>query len=129
MGSCAYLSAQLGDLAAAQVVYDLLSPYAEQIVVTGCIFAGAVAHYLGMLATTLGRFDDAGGHFRAAETTHTRIGAPTWLAQTRLESARLLLAGGRPGDDERARELLGQALVTARELGLENVERRAVALL
>jgi hypothetical protein len=34
-----------------------------------------------------------------------------------------------PGDSERARELLGQALAAARELGLGNVERRGVELL
>jgi hypothetical protein len=33
------------------------------------------------------------------------------------------------GDMERAQELLRQALTTARELGLGNVERRAMALL
>ncbi len=35
----------------------------------------------------------------------------------------------RSGDAERARELLGKALATARRLGLTNVERRASALL
>ncbi len=55
--------------------------------------------------------------------------APHWLAATRLERARMLLDRRRPGDAERARELLGQALATARELGVVNVERRAVGLL
>ncbi|HKN40250.1 MAG TPA: hypothetical protein VJ456_14235 [Acidimicrobiia bacterium] len=41
----------------------------------------------------------------------------------------MLLARPGPRDAERARELLGNALTTARELGLGNVERRAVALL
>jgi hypothetical protein len=41
----------------------------------------------------------------------------------------MLLRRGQRGDAERARELLGQALATARELGLDSVERRAVALL
>jgi hypothetical protein len=34
-----------------------------------------------------------------------------------------------PGDGERARTLLGEALATARDLGLGTVERRAGALL
>jgi hypothetical protein len=41
----------------------------------------------------------------------------------------MLLTRRKPGDAERARELLGQALTSARELGLANVERRAVELL
>jgi len=41
----------------------------------------------------------------------------------------MLLTSRRPGDAESARDLLGQALVAARELGLGTVERRAVELL
>jgi hypothetical protein len=41
----------------------------------------------------------------------------------------MLLTRGGPGAAERAGELLHQALAAARELGLGNVERRAVALL
>jgi hypothetical protein len=51
------------------------------------------------------------------------------LARTRLEWARMLLARRRPEDADRARDLLDPALATARELGLGNVERRAVELL
>lgn len=52
-----------------------------------------------------------------------------WLARTRLEHARMLLDRRQAGDADQARELLGQALATARELGSANVERRAVELL
>jgi len=41
----------------------------------------------------------------------------------------MLLARRQAGDADRARELLGQALTTARELGHAKVERDAVALL
>jgi hypothetical protein len=82
-----------------------------------------------MLAGILSRFDDADAYFASAAGTHDRIKAPAWLARTRLEWARMLLARRQPGDTDRARELLGQALATARELGLGNVERQAVSLL
>jgi hypothetical protein len=82
-----------------------------------------------MLAATLGRFDHAEAHFATAAAIHERIGAPIWLARTRMEWARLLLARPQAGDADRARMLLGQALDTARQLGLANVERRAVQLL
>ncbi|MGH8972578.1 MAG: hypothetical protein ACRD0C_05180 [Acidimicrobiia bacterium] len=90
--------------------------------------SGSVAHYLGVLATTTGDFDEAAARFAAA-AVHERIGAPTWLARTRLEWARMLLTRRRSGDGEQAREILGQALDAARDLGLRTVERRAVELM
>ncbi|HLI55933.1 MAG TPA: tetratricopeptide repeat protein, partial [Actinomycetota bacterium] len=129
MASCAYLSTRLTDLAAARAAYERLLPYRNQIVVTACIFGGSVFHYLGMLATALGRFAAAEDHFDASARAHARINSPTWLAQTRLEWARMLLARGEPDDDRRARALLQQALRTARDIGLGGVERRAAELL
>jgi class 3 adenylate cyclase len=127
---CARVCAFLGDTARAGALYRLLAPYRDQlpVFVVGTA-GGSVHHYLGLLATTMGRFDDAEARFAAAAATHQRIQAPTWLARTRLEWARLLLTRHQPGDLERARELLGQAIAGARELGLGNLERNAVALL
>jgi eukaryotic-like serine/threonine-protein kinase len=89
-------------------------------------FHGAYSHHLGTLAATLARWDEADEHLADAAAMHDRMGARAFLARTRLEWARTLLARRRPGDAERGRELLGQTLGTARELGLANVERRAV---
>jgi tetratricopeptide (TPR) repeat protein len=126
----AAVAASLGDRARARVLFDLLAPYAGQLILnTSGGAPGAVTHYLAQLATTFGDCDEAESRFAAAATTHERIGAPIWLARTRLEWARMLLSRPRPGDTERARELLGQALATARELRLANVEGRAVALI
>ncbi len=123
------LAARFGDRPRSRVLHDLLVPYSDLIAGTPALWLGSVSHYLGLLATTLGRYDDAEARLAAAEVTHQRIGAPTWLARTRLEWARMLLSRRQPGDTERARDLLDQALATARELGLTNVERQAVALL
>lgn len=118
------------DTDAAIVLRERLTPFSEQVVIpTGAITTGAIAHHLGLLATTLGDYEEAEAHFQTAEAIHSRIGAPTLLARTRLEWARMLLARRQPGDAERGYDLLGRALATARELGLGNVERRAVALL
>jgi tetratricopeptide (TPR) repeat protein len=126
-GACAHLR----DVSHASVIVELLRPFADQMAGGGMapVWVGSVAHYLGMLATTLDRFEEADAHFTAAAATNERVGAPTWLARTRLEWARMLLVRRQTGDAERARELLRQALTTARELGLGNVERRAMALL
>jgi hypothetical protein len=126
---CAAVAAHLGDTESAAVLLELIAPYAGQWCFPSAgIATGSMAHYLGMLCATLGDFGDAETHFAAAAATHTRMGAHAWLARTRLEWARMLLARAQPGDADRARDLLGHALQTARELGLGNVERRAVAL-
>jgi hypothetical protein len=107
----------------------LVAPYSDQVAGTGVWWIGSIAHFLGMLAATIGDFDEAEARFAGADEMHCRIGAPTWLARTRLEWARMLLTRRQPGDTDRTRELLGQALASARQLGLAKVERDAVALL
>ena len=89
---------------------------------------GAVDHYLALTETTGGRFDQADRNFAAA-ALHESLGAPIWLARTRLEWAQLLLTRRAPGDAERAGELLDQALATSRELGLGAIEHRATVML
>jgi class 3 adenylate cyclase/tetratricopeptide (TPR) repeat protein len=123
----AAVCADLGDRAAAGRLYPLLAPYADRIAGNGVIWLGSVAHFLGVLATTLERFDDAERHLAAAETANARLAAPGWLARTRLERARLLLRRGEPEHAGEARQLLDQVVATARELGLASLERRAAA--
>jgi hypothetical protein len=128
---CAWVCARLGRDDCVPRLRAMLEPYAEQLVVgsfAGWV-TGPVAFYLGVLATTVGDWENAEAHFTSAAATHERIAAPTWLAHTRVEWARMLLARAEPGDGERAHALLHQALATARELGLGNVERQAAGLL
>ena len=129
MAHCVSVCAHLQDRPRAAVLFEMLAPYADQIMFTSAGAQGAVGHHLGVLATVAGDFDEAEHCFSTAAATHERIGAPTWLARTRLEWARMLLVRRGPDDDERARELLGQTLATAREMGLVTVERRAAGLL
>jgi tetratricopeptide (TPR) repeat protein len=111
------------------VLSDLLAPYSDRVVAVHSWSLNWVSHHLGVLATGLGRFDEAEGHFQAAADRQLRLGTPAWLAHTRYEWARMLLARRASGDMEQAREMLGQALSTARDLGLGNVERRTAALM
>ena len=129
-GSWVAVCVALKHLAGAAQLHRQMAPYAEQLgfPLTG-ICCPAIAHHLGVLATALGDWDEAADRFEAATATHERIAAPIWLARTSLEWARMLLARRQAGDPPRARELLGQALETARELGLTNIERKAVQLL
>jgi DNA-binding SARP family transcriptional activator len=121
--------AQLNDAPRAAVLHRLLRPYADQFGFDTGGTRGSFAHHLGLLATVTGQFDEADAQFAAAGEVHERMGAPTWLARTRLEWARMLLARRRPGDADQAKRLLRQARATAKERGLGNVERRAVELM
>jgi DNA-binding SARP family transcriptional activator len=128
---CAVMCARLGRPASAPQLQAMLEPYADQLVMTsqGGAITGSVSYYLGLLATTIGDWPEAEARFSTAAATHTRIDAPIWLARTRMEHARMLLLRSRPGDGDRARELLGQALATARDLGLTKVKHDTAALL
>ena len=112
-------------------IRSALEPFADQLVVGGFggFVGGPVAFYLGILAATAADWPTATGHFAAATAMLERVGARPWLAQTRLEHGRMLLARAEPGDGEQARALLGLALATARELGLTRIEQDATALL
>ncbi len=128
MPAYAMVAARLRDRAAASELYGLLAPYGDQFSFTYAGAWGAVAHYLGLLATTLDRFDEADAHFAAAAETHERNRMPSWLARTRLEWARMLLARRRTGDGERARSLAEAATAGFATLGLDDWEARAEEL-
>lgn len=106
-----------------------LRPYAAHAIPFVGMPTPSVAHHLGLLATTLGRYEEAESRFGEAMAIHERIGAPHWLARTRLEWARMLLARRQPGDVERARSLLETAIRDFESLGITAWAGRAEALL
>ena len=113
---CAYLR----DEAAAATLYDLLAPYCDFYAVAPSeVTFGTVARGLGVLATTMRRFDDAEAHFERALEIEQRLHAPPWLAHTQHDFARMLLARGGEGDESRARELAADAAKTYRQLGMD----------
>jgi len=114
----------LQDGARAEMLYRKLIPFAGMNAVVGNAAAcyGAVSRYLGALATTLERWDDAARHFEDALAMNARMDARTWLAHTQQQYATMLLARNNSGDRERAIELLDAALTTARELGMRALE-------
>jgi class 3 adenylate cyclase/tetratricopeptide (TPR) repeat protein len=123
----ARICTHLGARDAAVVLYERLAPWHDQLAF-GVLVYGSVALYLGLLATTLDRYDDAEAHFAEAHAMHERIGAPYWLAVTRVEWAKMLLRRDQHGDRDRARAMIDQALATAREYGFGGVERQATRL-
>jgi len=119
----------LGDAARAAILYPLLLPYAGRcIVVAGQVACyGAASRYLGMLATTMSHWQDAEQHFEDALTMNANMGARTWLAHTQHDYAVMLLDRSQPGDAEQAVVLLQDALTTAREFGMRQLEARIAA--
>jgi DNA-binding CsgD family transcriptional regulator len=93
------------------------------------VSVGPVSRPLGILATLLGRHDDAAGHFEDAIARTRRMGARPWLAHTQHAYARMLAEQGRPGDRERAVELLTSALEACERLGMAVLAGRVTALL
>jgi tetratricopeptide (TPR) repeat protein len=119
VGLLAEVAHSRGDRPRAQVLYDQLAPYANQVAVAYPeISIGSAARYVGLLASTLSRWEDAERYFQEALATNEQIGAWPWLAHTGEDYARMLLARGRSGDEERASELLEQAQESYRELGM-----------
>jgi DNA-binding SARP family transcriptional activator len=129
MGMLAETARTLGDAERATVLYELLLPYGDSVAI--CypdISTGAVSLYLGILAETMSRWNDAARHFEDAIAMNERIGARPWLAHAQHDLAATLLARGGPGDTEKAQTLVSRALTTYRELGMQNYAASASAL-
>jgi hypothetical protein len=124
----AHVCARLGEQDAARTLYAMLEPWRDQVAVS-VVAWGCVAHYLGMLATTLEDFAAASHDLEHAARVHQRMQAPVWSAQTQLETGRMLAARGRPGDNARARSVVEQTLDGVRELRSDRIARDASALL
>ncbi len=119
----------LGDARRAAVLYRLLLPFEARniIVATSALCYGPAARYLGLLAITLGRFDDADRHFADSAAMCERMGARPWAAHNERDWALMLCARDHPGDRERAAALLASALSTARTLGMKLLEEKVLS--
>ncbi|HYI35917.1 MAG TPA: BTAD domain-containing putative transcriptional regulator [Thermoleophilaceae bacterium] len=119
MGFLAETAHALEDTRSAAVLYELLRAYPGRVAISYPeISTGSVSRPLGLLATTLTRWEDAARHFETALEMNARIGARSWLAHTQHEYARMLATRDAPGDAERADQLTAEALSAYRELGI-----------
>jgi class 3 adenylate cyclase/tetratricopeptide (TPR) repeat protein len=122
--------AHLGDAQRAALLYEKLAPFADYAVVAGraASMNGPVSSYLGRLATTLGRVDDAIRHLEHGLELGRRMGDRPSATEAAHYLAAALLERGATGDRERALELLTQCLDAAQEIGMRLVIERALAL-
>jgi DNA-binding winged helix-turn-helix (wHTH) protein/tetratricopeptide (TPR) repeat protein len=130
MGLLTEVCAALEDDDLAQQLYELLCPYGRLDVVASVSVPslGAVSRYLGLLSTTMGRWDDAANYFEDALEMNERMGARPMLARTQYDHGRMLLSRGKPRDRQRARELIRKALATTQELGMKSLEEKTAVL-
>src|ERR1051325_2897780 len=104
-------------------------PYAQRWVsLVGVANQGTVSRLLGLLAITLGRWDEAKQHFEHALAEQQRLGVSLWVAWTEYNYARMLSRRGEAGDRGAALSLLSDALATSRELGLKTLLDRSLTL-
>jgi predicted ATPase len=84
-------AARCGTSGLRRQLYQRLLPLAGTHVVCGATvaYAGAVDHYLGLLAASLDEPADAAAHLTAAAAVHHQIGAGAWAQLSALEKTRL----------------------------------------
>ena len=83
-------AARCGTSGQRRQLYQRLSPLAGTHVVCGAAvaYAGAVDHYLGLLAASLGEPSTAAAHLTAAVAQHHQIGASAWAQLSVREQTR-----------------------------------------
>jgi hypothetical protein len=106
--------ARLGDTRSAGRLHAMLEPHSDRLVNTGPSWLGATTHYLGLLAATLDRPDEADGQFAAAERCYASLDAKPWLARLYSDWAAALTK--RSGNNDRHAEQLLERAAAYRQL-------------
>jgi predicted Zn-dependent protease len=119
-------AADLGDAARARRLYESLAPYAGRWVTASSNTAlWPVDRSLGVLAGVAGDLAGALAHLAAARRHCEAVDALPSLARLALDEARVLVAGGQPGDAARA---AARGRLLAESLGMLGVCGEAAAL-
>jgi DNA-binding CsgD family transcriptional regulator len=121
----------LGNTEHGAKVRQVLEPYADRNIATaraGTICLGPAAYFLGLLALTLDRPEQALRRFEHAAALAGRLQARPMVARSLEGQARALLVLDRPGDRQQAAALLDEVIATARALGICGLGERAAAL-
>lgn len=107
----------------AALLYDELLPFRSLCIVigSGSLFYGCVELWLGRLATTLKRHEDAHTHLAASLAVHERMGALPWTASSLAARADLWAAANKEPECEADRRA---ALAIAEEVGLSRLAKR-----
>ncbi len=110
----------------ASILYELIEPWADQVVWNGLIGYGHARMWLGLLAACMGHHEQADQHLAFACDFQDTNGLLLWAARAHLGWAEAL--AGRGGDAARAREHAARALELSQQHGYSPFEERAVTL-
>jgi class 3 adenylate cyclase len=107
----------------AMTLYRLLEPYAGRLATAhlGLACLGATDRHLGMLSTTLGRWDVAEAHFERALALEAGMGGAALLPRTKYWRASLYEARGRVDDVRHAADLFNEVVVETSRLGMQRL--------
>ena len=93
--------------------------------VSRLIFRDAALHPENARGSGSKQFDQAQEHFEASLQFNRKMAAPPFVAWSQYEYARMLLRRDGVGDRDRALALAGQALTSAKSMGIERFAERA----
>jgi hypothetical protein len=116
--------ALVGDRERAAWLFEKLRPFARTFMssgMSGYTWIGAGAYYLGLLAASLERWDEADAFFAEALELVEPVGARPAVARVRYDRARALLARARAEDRAQAEALLDEARREAEALGMSGL--------
>lgn len=114
------------NLAHAEAIFELLTPYEQLTITAGAttVCAGAGARRLGSLAALMGDWEKSEKMFETAIDIDTGMKSPPWAAHSKSAFATSLRRRGRKADVERAFHLEAEALATAQELSMLALKSR-----
>lgn len=120
LASLAIVATGTREVDAASLLYDALLPFDGRLVVSGgaVMILPPAAHFLGLLAGTLGRTDDAVAHFTSAIALEEKIGALPHLSHSLIGLADVLATRGGKGDRAASVEQRRRAQSIAERLGM-----------
>lgn len=130
IGLMAEVCRRLNDTATAEVAYDMIAPFGTRFGNFGYLVNtnGCGHHHLGVLATLLGRLDDARYHLDAALELHEGAGFTYLATQTRLAQARLFQRRNAPGDAVACRKALDLVIAASEAGGFKQTLEMALEL-
>lgn len=125
--ACAFL----GDARCASSLYQRLLAYDGTHVVIGpaIVYLGPVSLYLGLCASAASNHDEAVKRFEQALAESRELGARPTQARARYHLAEALLRRTQDADIPLAATAANEALVVARQLGMQELVQRATTLL
>jgi DNA-binding SARP family transcriptional activator len=122
----AEVCASLGAARPAADLYEALLPYGDYNVIAHPEFClGSASRYLGLLASTTSRWEEAAGHFECALRMNVRMGARPWVAHTQHDYARMLRDRDEAGDRARGARLISDAIAAYHDLGMQSWAEKA----